>query len=521
MRHKCILHKSSFFNITKNIIRNFYVLSKSQNTQRKIYKINNIKLLKEINHYASLHYIKYYSSSTNQVLYEVLKLQDKNTSNSIIDNNVISLCTFYKTLSKEEKNNFILELACKYSVHHDDVCKVAQTIVTDQCNETQNIRLQEKLKTALSPKYKWLFIHIGRQKNGVKFLVDMRIDVLEILQDKNNTEESSIAYLKQLNNTLRELFLLWFSVGFLKLERVTWKSSCQMLEKISDYEAVHPIRNWTDLKKRMGPDRRCFMYTHSSMPEEPLVILHTALRPEIMSSTSSMIALTNNTKEIQKHSDLYTPERVKAAMFYSISSTQIGLQGIELGNYLIKRVATELAKEFPKMDQFSSLSPIPKFKSWLFDVLKRANNDQKFAEELFSQDELHQMSEALQTELLFKELMKILAGNAWLQMPECIEILKPIMIRLCIKYLYLEKKRGYALDGVANFHLRNGAEMWRINWLADLSARGLSTSCGIMVNYRYYLNETENNSKMYIEHKIVKISHLIEKLLKENNLYLS
>lgn len=60
--------------------------------------------------------------------------------------------------------------------------------------------------------------------------------------------------------------------------------------------------------------------------------------------------------------------------------------------------------------------------------------------------------------------------------------------------------------------------MWRINWLADLSARGLSTSCGIMVNYRYYLNETENNSKMYIENKVIKISPLVEKLLKENNL---
>lgn len=96
----------------------------------------------------------------------------------IFQSNVTALCSFYNTLSKEEKNNFILELACKYSVHHDDVCKVAQTIAADQCNESQNIRLQEKLKTALSPKYKWLFIHIGRQKNGVKFLVDMRINVL-------------------------------------------------------------------------------------------------------------------------------------------------------------------------------------------------------------------------------------------------------------------------------------------------------------------------------------------------------
>lgn len=88
------------------------------------------------------------------------------------------LCEYYKCLNKENKRKFIIELACKYSIQHKDVCTVANTLVSDQCNECQNIRLQEKLKTALTPKYKWLFIHIGRQENGVKFLVDMRTDVL-------------------------------------------------------------------------------------------------------------------------------------------------------------------------------------------------------------------------------------------------------------------------------------------------------------------------------------------------------
>jgi hypothetical protein len=46
---------------------------------------------------------------------------------------------------------------------------------------------------------------------------------------------------------------------------------------------------------------------------------------------------------------------------------------------------------------------------------------------------------------------------------------------------------------VANFHLRNGAVMWRLNWQADLSARGLGNSCGIMVNYRYKQDGTLNS----------------------------
>lgn len=34
--------------------------------------------------------------------------------------------------------------------------------------------------------------------------------------------------------------------------------------------------------------------------------------------------------------------KINSAIFYSISSTQAGLQGVELGNYLIKRVVREL-----------------------------------------------------------------------------------------------------------------------------------------------------------------------------------
>lgn len=198
----------------------------------------------------------------------------------------------------------------------------------------------------------------------------------------------------------------------------------------------------------MGRDRRCFVYTHSSMPEEPLVILHTALRGEIVDSTSGIITQTSNNDELQKHRDAYRPDRVRAAIFYSISSTQIGLQGIELGNYLIKRVATELRKEFPNLHKFSSLSPIPNFKKWFFDTLKRANSDKKYAQQVFSPDELNSLKGVLKKDDIFMELMKHLNSNSWLQIDGLADILKPIMMKVCIRYLYLEKKRGYALDSV-------------------------------------------------------------------------
>lgn len=71
------------------------------------------------------------------------------------------------------------------------------------------------------------------------------------------------------------------------------------------------------------------------------------------------------------------------------------------------------------------------------------------------------------------------------------------------RYLYVEKHRGYALDNVANFHLRNGATLWRVNWMANTTAKGLGESCGMMVNYRYYLDRTEANSQQYVRDKVI------------------
>jgi len=44
--------------------------------------------------------------------------------------------------------------------------------------QRQIIKIQERLRNALTPQYSWLFSHVGRLENGVKFLVDLRTDVL-------------------------------------------------------------------------------------------------------------------------------------------------------------------------------------------------------------------------------------------------------------------------------------------------------------------------------------------------------
>lgn len=41
--------------------------------------------------------------------------------------------------------------------------------------------------------------------------------------------------------------------------------------------------------------------------------------------------------------------QARCAVFYSITSTQKGLQGVQLGNFLIKRVVAELRAELPQV----------------------------------------------------------------------------------------------------------------------------------------------------------------------------
>lgn len=422
-------------------------------------------------------------------------------------------CNFYSHLAEEEKMIFLKLLSHHYGVNQNSVINVARSVVAAQeRGEAILLKAEERLRNSLISQYQTLFSKIGRIEGGVKFLVDMRADILTHLPSISCDKE--VAHMRTLNTTIRDLLALWFSVGFLKLRRITWESPCDMVQKVSDYEAVHPIRNWTDLKRRVGPYRRCFVFTHKSMPREPVVVLHTALNTDISTSIHSIISSQpaavkqddnsyNGDLDINSNSE--DPLRITTAVFYSITSTQKGLQGVDLGNYLIKKVVQELQAEFPRMHQFSSLSPIPGFRDWLMGEINRSLHAEASGESLdrplLLESEIMGLKGVMEQETSnVLELFKgALSTTNWVtNQVLCAEMKNPLM-RLCARYLYVEKRRGYALNSVANFHLGNGAVMWRINWLADTSMRGLNQSCGIMVNYRYFLEDTMENSRQYLE----------------------
>ena len=162
------------------------------------------------------------------------------------------------------------------------------------------------------------------------------------------------------------------------------------------------------------------------------------------------------------------------------------------------------------MNSFSTLSPIPGFRNWLLAKIQsckrgECQNFLKPQEEqsllLFlnpeSTDSKRDFSDAKKE--LYENLHSVITNNRWVENESLANALQTPLMRLCGQYLYLEKRRNLAFDSVANFHLRNGASIWRINWLADLSPRGLTNSCGLMVNYRYFIENLEQNSTSYQE----------------------
>ncbi|CAG5127514.1 unnamed protein product [Candidula unifasciata] len=466
----------------------------------------------------------------------------------------------YSNLAQDQRGHFLCELAKQFGIDKDSALSVANNIViAKDKGEANLIAVSDRLRSALRPKFKTLFTHMGRVQGGVKFLVDVRADVLNLKQ--SCTSELDAAFYQELNSALRELLMLWFTVGFLNLERITWNSPCDLVQKVSNYEAVHKIKTWEDIKRRVGSYRRCYIFTHNSMPREPVVVLHTALTNEISSSIHSIILNARFRPSLSSDvgdsvPDFYTldapspstapptpstpnstfqslaslsscpdeekedPAQITCAVFYSITSTQKGLQGIEMGNYLIKSVVRKLQEEFPHLQQFSSLSPIPGFRDWLLSAITHYINMTNAGEvpsvPLLLPEELANIAPYQQLGHrspmdTFKDLV---LTHKWYRNQPLTQVMSGPLMRLCAHYLYVQKRRNYALNPVANFHLSNGAVLWRINFLADTSHRGLTQSCTLMVNYRYFLESTEDNSRNYLENHQIQASPEVLDLLR-------
>lgn len=382
----------------------------------------------------------------------------------------------YLALDASGRERFLKVLAEDFDVNEAEV-EAAVAALREAVDPEERRAARRRLRQALEAPRVRLLTQFNSLPEGVKFLVNMRSELLPLAQ-----RDSSLA---QLQDDMRALLATWFDVDFLELRRITWDTaSGALLERLIAYEAVHPIESWDDLKNRLDFDRRYFAFFHPRMPNEPLIFIEVAL---VNGMADNVQALLDSTAPLQD------PKEADTAIFYSISNAQRGLDGISFGNFLIKRVVDQLSHEFPNIKTYATLSPIPGFVSWLDKALARGDTG------LLLPADRKTLAVGLGVDKGAKGwLRELLESTDWSNDTNITKALRPILSRLCARYLVKEgRENGAAFDPVAHFHLNNGARVERINWMADRSQRGLRQSAGIMVNYRYDLGRIDANHEAY------------------------
>ena len=334
------------------------------------------------------------------------------------------------------------------------------------------------LNAASEPRRLELFRRLNLAPGGTAALVHMREQLLDAMDHRDD--------LGVVDNDFVHLFSSWFNRGFLVLRRIDWSTSAAILEKIIRYEAVHEIRDWADLRRRIDPpDRRCYAFFHPALVDDPLIFVEVALTRAIPGAIAPILS---------DRRDPVEPQRATTAVFYSITNCQRGLAGVTFGHFLIKQVVEEVSREIPSVGTFVTLSPAPNFAEWL-------NRERANAASVALDEADRKALSALDTE-------------GWWRSPEIAERIREPFIRAAAWY-YLRARNGRALpiDAVARFHLGNGARLERLDWLADTSERALRQSYGLMVNYLYDLDYIERNHEAYAQHRAVVAANAVSRLV--------
>ncbi|MEP3231326.1 MAG: malonyl-CoA decarboxylase [Hyphomicrobiales bacterium] len=384
-----------------------------------------------------------------------------------------ALFTKYETLSVEEKQEFFFYLNENLDVATDDATAAATEYAANRSADAL-----KNLRKLCEPKRLDLLRQLNSAPGGTERLVRMREDLLGMLNDASR--------LKRTDADFEYLFSSWFNRGFLVLRPIDWTTPAHILEKVISYEAVHEISSWDDLRRRLLPeDRRCYAFFHPAMPDEPLIFVEIALTNEIATSIQTVLA---------EGRDEIAAEEASAAVFYSISNCQKGLQGVSFGNFLIKQVASDLAHDLPNLKTFVTLSPVPTFSRWL----SKSSQEEP-------DGKAHEALGAVQSIEDGQGLERIVG-------------LKDNLTELAAHYFINEKRPdGMPIDPVARFHLGNGASLLQINWAGDVSMKGLKQSAGLMVNYLYNLQDVEANHETYAQDRVV-VAHKSVKTLADKAL---
>ena len=384
----------------------------------------------------------------------------------------------YKGLSNRERLQFFERLLVDFM---PDRKRLNEAIAAYQQNPNPNT--VGALQAAAESPRQEVFRLLNMGPDGTASVVSMREDLRGFLVNH--------PHLSPVDEDMKHLLQSWFNRGFLRIERISWKTPAIILEKLIEYESVHEIRGWEDLHRRLADDRRCFAFFHPALPDEPLIFVEVALTRGFPKTIDEVLSA--------KAPDDHTEFKYDAAIFYSINNCQPGLAGVSFGNFLIKQVTDSLAEEIPGLRFYATLSPVPGFRAWLSEIQSPAR----------AQSSAVGLSESE------RAVLSHLDSPGWYEGDLQTRELKPLLMYLCAYYLLYAKRGHEPLDPVARFHLRNGARLDRINWLGDRSEKGLRESAGLLVNYLYDRKAVARNHEVYAnDHEIVHssvIEHLVKK----------
>jgi len=368
----------------------------------------------------------------------------------------------FQALDATNQTLFFEALAHAFDADHDRIVSATDAYRANPSSE----QLTTLAKAIEAPRVK-LFRRMNMAPDATSVLVKMRGALLQLLPDHPE--------LKRVDTDLKHQFVSWFNRGFLELRVIDWNSPAAVLERIIQYESVHAIQGWDDLRSRLRENRMCFAFFHPAMPDDPLVFVEVALTSGVPTAIAPLI---DKTAEPANQKDLDT------VVFYSISNCHPGLAGVSFGNFLIKQVVEEVGKRYPKAKRYVTLSPVPGFCKWL--AAENSSPD-------LDTHELRSLAKVHGTDT---------TDPRW-----------EAALGLCARYLVRERSQDLALDPVARFHLGNGASLHAIHWAADLSDKGLQQSAGMMVNYLYDLDSIEENHDAYFDQGEVAVSRTVARLL--------
>jgi malonyl-CoA decarboxylase len=396
----------------------------------------------------------------------------------------------YLALNEGGRARFLHVLATEFDIDRGQLEAVWEKLRRAKADD-ERLKGEWALRRSLEPPRIKLLTQFNALPEGVKFLVDMRAELMALAKRDPS--------LPALELDLKDLLAGWFDIGFLEVKRITWDSPASLLEKLTGYEAVHAVRSWKDLKNRLEADRRCFAYFHPRMPDEPLIFVEVALTQGMADNVQLLL---------DESAPLGDPAEADSAIFYSISNCQRGLSGISFGDFLIKRVVDQLAAELPHLKTYATLSPVTGFRPWLEKRLAERSDDLLLSAE-------RKLFELLPLPPEERSMQRLLARPSWHKDEAVAQALRGPLMRLAARYIITEKTpAGRALDPVTHFHLSNGARCERLNWRGDLSSRGLQQAYGMMINYLYRLPDIEENHEAYTAEGRVIASSALQRLAK-------